>query len=276
LAVTWTGKYPSAERLLQEIDALIECFVEALLGHVPADEIAGIYVKGSAIKPWDSPIDYVPELSDVDIHLLFRDAEDIARRFDLQAALGMRSEIVHAYSARVSAPIHFPEPQLVVLNRLLAQPDYCPSPEETLKTVFGEPLCEKRPDPERVRDLDRKSVLALAPRVEALPLRMIDKPAAHLPAVLRDLNWQLSPTGPRVLTMMGVPPQQAWSANRTRVCARLEQLGEVKFAEDYARYYLAGWDYFLSGYTDSSAAEAAVEAFDGAMRRGLEIAAREV
>ncbi len=270
--LAWSAKYPSKERIRREVDGLIDAFVETLLAFVPAGEITGIYVKGSAIKAWDSPLDYVPELSDVDIHLLFRDTDAAAGRFSLQSTLGIRSQVIGAYRARVSDPIHFPEPQLVLLNRLLADPDYCPAPEGTLKTVFGEPLHEDCPQADRIRELDRKSVLALAPRVEALPLRMIDKADAHLPAVLRDLNWQLSPTGPRVLTTLGVPPQEAWSANRTRVVSLLAHLGEVALAESYASYYLSGWDYFLSGYTKVQAAEKAVIAFASAMRRSIEIA----
>lgn len=41
-------------------DALVDRF---------GDRISHIWVKGSAQKRWDGPVDYVPELSDVDIHL---------------------------------------------------------------------------------------------------------------------------------------------------------------------------------------------------------------
>ena len=33
------------------------------------EKIEFIYAKGSAVKPWDSPLDYVPILSDLDIHI---------------------------------------------------------------------------------------------------------------------------------------------------------------------------------------------------------------
>ena len=34
------------------------------------NELKYAYTKGSGIKPWDTPIDYVPILSDIDIHFM--------------------------------------------------------------------------------------------------------------------------------------------------------------------------------------------------------------
>ena len=50
---------------------MAESIVEALLDEIPPEEIRGIYLMGSGQKEWDSPIDYVPEISDVDIHIQF-------------------------------------------------------------------------------------------------------------------------------------------------------------------------------------------------------------
>ena len=57
---------------------MVASIVEALLRQIPSSEVAGIYFKGSAQKRWDSPVDYVPEVSDVDIHVLLRD-DDVCR-----------------------------------------------------------------------------------------------------------------------------------------------------------------------------------------------------
>ena len=51
-------------------------FVEVLLDLVPNEAVHGIYMKGSGLKEWDTPIDYVPEISDVDIHIQFYDDAD--------------------------------------------------------------------------------------------------------------------------------------------------------------------------------------------------------
>ncbi len=67
---SWPDDYPDKTALKREARAMAEAFAEALLAHVPSEHVAGIYWKGSAQKEWTTPIDYVPELSDVDIHVL--------------------------------------------------------------------------------------------------------------------------------------------------------------------------------------------------------------
>ena len=75
----WTDRYPDPNRIRAEVRAMTDAHVEALTVRIPPDEIAGIYLKGSAHKPWDTPLDYVPEISDVDIHLWLRRTEDVER-----------------------------------------------------------------------------------------------------------------------------------------------------------------------------------------------------
>ena len=70
---SWNDGYPDPERLRREVSAMTEAIVEALLDNIPKDEIRAIYLKGSAKKRWDTPIDYVPEASDLDLHLWFHD-----------------------------------------------------------------------------------------------------------------------------------------------------------------------------------------------------------
>ena len=52
---------------------MAKCFRDELLHLIPEGEIRAIYLKGSAVKAWESPLDYVPEISDVDMHVWFRD-----------------------------------------------------------------------------------------------------------------------------------------------------------------------------------------------------------
>ena len=65
----WPVNYPSKSALRREVQAAIDSWVEVLLDRLPDGAVRGIYFKGSAQKAWDSPVDYVPELSDVDLHL---------------------------------------------------------------------------------------------------------------------------------------------------------------------------------------------------------------
>src|SRR5699024_3931053 len=73
LVPRWSDRYTDPAAIRREADAMSSAYVTAMREAIPDDQIEGIYLKGSATKPWESPLDYVPELSDVDIHLLLRD-----------------------------------------------------------------------------------------------------------------------------------------------------------------------------------------------------------
>lgn len=69
----WDARYPDMEILRHEVSSMVESYVRTLLDAVPNDHTRVIYLKGSSKKRWDAPIDYVPEASDIDIHLWFHD-----------------------------------------------------------------------------------------------------------------------------------------------------------------------------------------------------------
>jgi hypothetical protein len=275
LELGWPKAYPDPASLRAEIDAMVASVVEAVLGQVPTTELAGVYLKGSARKQWDSPVDYVPEISDVDIHVLFRDERCVADRLGTpEAALAVQQRIEEGYAARIKRPIHTPRPQLVVLNLLLDDPDYSPSPAGVVETLWGEPYPSATYDEQREQAVARKRLLADAAILEALPLRLLDKPGRYLWAVVRDLTWRVGPSGPRLLLLLGTPAAQAWSLNRTGIIRALDELRATDFARAYRDYYLSAWAYFLSGYADSAAARSTVRAGIDALR--IAAAAAEV
>ena len=104
------------------------------------------------------------------------------------------------------------------------------------------------------------------------PLRIIDKPLKYVAPTMRDMAWRVSPVAPRVLTLLGHEPETAWSLNRTTAHQYLVEAGENKLAEDYARFYLYGWDYFLSNYTEQTAAVDCITAGLNVISRGIQMA----
>ena len=54
-------------QLKEEIESSLTIWGD-LLERFFGDNLAYVYAKGSAIKKWDSSIDYVPVISDIDIH----------------------------------------------------------------------------------------------------------------------------------------------------------------------------------------------------------------
>ena len=75
----WSNRYPSQEVLQDEVRCMTESFFEVLLDEIPPREIRGLYFKGSAQKQWESLLDYVPEVSDVDIHILFSEDDAVQK-----------------------------------------------------------------------------------------------------------------------------------------------------------------------------------------------------
>jgi hypothetical protein len=257
----WGEGYPSPDVLRAECDALRESIVEAVLAGLPEGSVLGVYAGGSSLKPWDSVIDYVPELSDVDVHVLLTDPDLLER--DLGRSFALQADYEARFAARVPAPLHYPRPQIMVINRHLANPAFLAGPPGTSRTLHGKEHDEVRPqpsDPEFVRAVDRESLLN--PReqewIGRLADHVFDRPAKYLWQPVRDASWRVAPTGPRVLSILGASFAEAWGHNRTGVCERLLAAGQHDLAASYAGYYLEGWRFFLSGYRDSDAARQAL------------------
>ncbi len=258
---TWNGRYPDAGRLRGEVERLAECFVEALLDSIPRSEVRGIYLKGSATKRWDSPLDYVPEISDVDMHLWFH-GDDTWRRHlgTLSQAMDVHRKVELRYRSKISQPIHEPRPQLIVMNKLMAEfDDFVFSPGSTVRVLFGEDYPEADySDPDRIRLGDCRRLIENAEYLGVLPLQAVDKPGRYLWESLRALVWRVSPAGPRVLHVMGIETEEAWSLNRTGVVSNLRRLGQSSLADHYSGFYLSAWEYFLSGFKNTDAGRTAI------------------
>lgn len=252
MAAVTTSVWPAAcppERLRLETRAMADAWVEVLTDRL-GSRVRAIHWKGSALKAWDSPIDYVPGLSDVDIHLLLADKADEAALDAVDVALEVNAAVLEDFRRRVPDPLHVPKPQLVIANRLDREPGILPSPATTVTTLYGEryedrPLSEEEQATSRRRDRDE--LLAPQAFIEALPLRIIDRPGPYLEPLLNELNWRVSPVAPRVVDLMGAPYVEAWSMNRTSLVAALHQQGFDPLAEAYRAYYEAGWRRFLEG-----------------------------
>jgi hypothetical protein len=83
---------------------------------------------------------------------------------------------------------------------------------------------------------------------------------------------ECSPTAPRVLHILGVPFGKAWSINRTEIVSLLKEIGEHQLAQVYSDFYLSGWEYFLSRYSDNNAGRSSIISGVNALSSGVEIA----
>jgi hypothetical protein len=271
--LSWDERYPDPTALRREVEAMVAAYVDALRGSVPDAEIAGIYFKGSAQKEWNSPLDYVPELSDVDVHVLLADDEAAEEYLGTpEQALELQAAAEAAYFAKVPEPTHVPRPQLIVLNSVIEEPDFVPTPAEAITVLHGGDYPAGAPlSHEKLKDIDARRLAGEAAYLARFPMHAVDKPALYLREALRGMVWRVSPAAPRVLYLLGVPFAEAWTANRTRLVALLEEAGERGLAARYSQFYLSGWDYFLSAYGDHGAGRRALLAGIDVLRRGVEI-----
>ncbi len=237
------------EALRAETEAMSEAWTEVLTQRL-GPGLRGIYRKGSAQKRWDTRIDYVPEVSDVDIHVSLVSDADIAKVDSIEAAVEINDAVLTAYRRRIPEPLHVPKPQFVISNQLDALPDIAPSPAETVTTLWGEPyhsrtLTDEERATQRVRSREQLSVHG--DFLDALPGRIIDRLGGLAAPLVGEVNWRVSPTAARVLEVLGVRYEEAWSLNRTGLVRALEERGLDELAQAYAAYYLAGWEAFLAG-----------------------------
>jgi hypothetical protein len=256
----WDSTYPPAGRLRDECEGMLDAIVDEVIANLGQAAIVGIYSHGSSTKPWDSPVDYVPELSDVDVHILLREPERLEG--DLKRALAIQAGYERRFAARCPHPFHFPRPQIQVINGQLGSPDWFSPPPGLAKTLFGIESEQVRPPPtqDRVQKADLAHLVdpAIPELLGRLPMWLIDRPGRYLWQALRDFGWRVGPTASRVLTVDGADYEAAWGGNRTRIIQTLVEVGEDELAEAYAGFYLRGWDYFRSEHLDAASAREAM------------------
>ena len=113
------------QKAKEEVNSCIEIWSKILKEHF-LDKIEYAYVKGSAVKEWDSPIDYVPVLSDIDIHVklvkdkkLFSNSETAFNQ-----SVKITEVVEDEYYKRNPKFFHLPRIQIVVLNEVLKDPNF--------------------------------------------------------------------------------------------------------------------------------------------------------
>ncbi len=131
------------------------------------------------------------------------------------------------------------------------------------------------PDPSQLQAEARAMVAMADPQMLAAePSRFVEMPGWHLFGALRNLNWRVSPVGPRALSALGTEYAVAWSANRSTTVGMLSARGEHEVAAVYVGYYEHAWRYFLSAWRDTAAGRNAFAHAIRTMEAGAVIGAR--
>jgi hypothetical protein len=235
--------------------------------------VTAVYVKGSANKRWDTRIDYVPEVSDLDLHVRLADEElvyDLHESVD--GAAGFQESLEAGFARRRPQPLHVPRLQIIFLNLIEQWPCYLPSPPETVRVLKGPPYAE--PDySDRDKIIDDICLWAAEHRRVVLGFgnSLFDKVFHHTVSLLRNVQWRIGPMGPQGLILSGEEIGAAWSLNRTETVAHLRERGMDELAGHYEAYYVEAWRYYASGFHDGQAGRAAARAAYGVMSTFLDI-----
>ncbi len=211
------------------------------------------YAKGSAMKNWDTPIDYVPIISDLDIHMMPKNDFSLLKfsslDFDLSIAISEKYE--SAFNEMRPNALHIPRSQVMSIEALRQSVDYIPPRREDIRMLFGAFPDMSCPSNDIIRQIDLTKILDLEEYVLRIPYRLLDRTGLDYWSIIRELTYRVSPTPIRLLTQNEDNPLEVWSWNRTHVVEELEHNNLSSIASNYQDFYRNGWNLFLSGFTDN-------------------------
>ncbi|MHA2356206.1 MAG: hypothetical protein ACXADC_13580 [Candidatus Thorarchaeota archaeon] len=233
-----------------DIRMCLQSWIEVLRDEL-GDRIDYVYSKGSSMKNWDSPIDYVPVVSDVDIHILLKDDEDFfygcEERFDAAMRLSQRFE--DRFFELEPEPLHFPRSQLIHVNRYKNEDSFVMPRVEDVQPLIGHPPQEQLPSNDTIRQIDLKNLMELEEYIQWLPMGAMDRAGFDFWSLIRRMLWRVSPSPVRVITQTHDNAYEVWNWNRTKLSAYLLEMGLDEIEKFYREFYMAGWRLFISGYT---------------------------
>ena len=240
------------ERLREEIDITIQIWTDLLIRKL-GKSLKSLYAKGSAVKPWDTSIDYVPILSDVDLHINIddRDSGSFFRGITgVQESLIFNREYRTQFKRKLKNPIHIPRVQLVLLNELIDEPFYVPPRQKDIRLLVGEVPVYPEPSKEKINEIDRQRIVEDASTLDRLGLSIVDRSGLDFWTIIRRLNWRVSPAPFRVYGLLHHDPSEVWGWNRTKIALELDRSGFKDFSYMYKAYYNTGWELFKNGFQD--------------------------
>ncbi|MBN2334274.1 hypothetical protein JXL21_01860 [Candidatus Bathyarchaeota archaeon] len=242
-AIDYSGLMTEARR---DVEAAVEVW-RRLINERLGDRIDYAALKGSSTKRWDSPVDYVPVVSDVDIHVGIKEGQPLVPQNREGFLHSIETTRLYEEMFKEARPghIHVPRIQFAIMNE--ARGDWLPESPDEVKTLYGEVPLKPVESAESMRARDLKELTELAPLLGRLPEHVIERIDLEYYRVLRMLCYVVSPTPVRVLSQ-SLDPRHVWKLNRTHVLRLLEREGYTSIAEPYREYYITGWRAFTEGF----------------------------
>lgn len=247
------------ELLKRDIDIAIVTWKNLLIKY-SQHEIEYIYVKGSSVKTWDSNIDYVPQLSDIDIHIKVKDdkTSSLMNPTVEQSLLFSREFEENFKNTCINLKhqfIHIPRIQIVIINKISKKLEqFTFSREEDVLLILGKIENNIQDEFEIIRKKDKTQLLILPETLNKISSNLLDRSDPfELYILLRRICFIVSPTPVRLLTQLltKTNPYDIWTWNKTRIVKELEMISLSSIAHHYKQYYESGWDLFKTGFSDT-------------------------
>ncbi len=188
---------------------------------------SSIIWKGSTHKPWEGPYDFLPGLSDIDIHV-YRD-RPLTDPWDLRRAV-----VQQAGPAPYATPV-----QLLVME-VSALPDWWTILPGTYEVLAGGAPPMTVPETSRLLDKDRYSLAGSATDAARVSYDILGLADEELWPYLRSMRSLFPPVLYRAASVWTGRPERVWSLNRTRLVSfTADHLSLQKLTEAAVAYFEA-------------------------------------
>ena len=201
---------------------------DAVIDQYP--DAASIVWKGSSVKAWEGPFDFIPGLSDLDVQV-YR-----------HGGVTDPWELRRAVLAEVGD-----SPLVSRLQLLVMDPDDLPDPwylyPGTFEVLHGDAPAVTPIDPARIVAQDREAMTEAGDQAYRLETKIVGLGDAELWRYLQRAHRLFSPVLYRAATINGYPADEIWPLNRTRLLERTagdEELAPIRSAT--IAYYGAAVD----------------------------------
>lgn len=254
------------ERQLQikkDINIAVDVWKELLQD---IEYIEYIYVKGSAFKEWTSDIDYVPHISDLDIHVKLENVSKTKHPTRItplhQESFELGYNLTNNYEKlfydkckeKNHESFHIPRIQIVQLNLHGGSGYNVPPRTQDITMITGSIISKPEFSHDKVRRMDKRNVLVEKDFLDSFAEKLFYLSSYEYFDLLYKITGKVSPFPARLLNqiLLNENPHDIWTWNKTKIHGELIKQGFKTIAEFYKQYFLSGWKLFESKFQDTT------------------------
>jgi hypothetical protein len=210
-----------------------------------SDTIEYAYFKGSALNKWDSFLDYVPIVSDLDVHIKVKDNK---LTNDFLKTLEFTDKVRSSWREHYPNAFHLPRLQVVFIHDMEELSRFVPSHPDLIEVFIGEHKPKPQPDRDTMRKYDLDNLMDMEQTLQNLSHSFVDRYEQEYYIFLRRMVWKISPTPVRLLSQI-YDPHEVWTWNRSIIYEKLIESGYHQIADTIKNYYRTGWELYLSDFS---------------------------